>query len=61
MATYRLTVFEKNGEKTLEESFQANDDAAAKELGTKMLEEKKFLDKTHRCTSPAGKLLLFHS
>jgi YhzD-like protein len=61
MKTYKLTVFEANGEKILEEAFQAEHDDAAKELGEKLLSEKNLLDKTHRCTSPSGKLLLFHS
>ncbi|PLR89945.1 YhzD family protein [Bacillus sp. T33-2] len=59
MEIYKLTVFESNGKKLLDESFQANSDDQAKELGGKMLEERKFSDKTHRCTSPRGKLILF--
>ncbi len=58
--TYKLTVFEPNGEKLLDESFQANDDQEAKNLGEKLLEEKNYSEKTHRCTSPKGKLILFH-
>ncbi|QED47120.1 YhzD family protein [Cytobacillus dafuensis] len=61
MKTYKLTVFEKNGEKLLNESFQAADDHEAKGMGEKMLKEKGFDEKTFRCTSPAGKLILFHS
>ncbi|OLS36453.1 YhzD family protein [Bacillus sp. MRMR6] len=61
MKTYKLTVFEANGEKVLEEAFQAEHDDAAKEMGEKILSEKNLLEKTHRCTSPSGKLLLFHS
>ncbi|MBV7508177.1 hypothetical protein KW850_23435 [Bacillus sp. sid0103] len=61
MKTYKLTVFETNGEKILDESFQAEHDEAAKELGEKLLAEKQLLERTHRCTSPSGKLLLFHS
>jgi hypothetical protein len=61
MKTYKLTVFEANGEKVLEEAFQAEHDAAAKEIGEKILSEKNLSEKTHRCTSPSGKLLLFHS
>ncbi|MBS4188761.1 hypothetical protein KHA94_00825 [Bacillus sp. FJAT-49705] len=61
MKTYKLTVFEKNGEKLLDESFQAGDDHEAKGMGEKMLQEKGFDEKTFRCTSPAGKLILFHS
>ena len=61
MKTYKLTAFESNGEKLLDESFQAETDAAAKELAEKLLAEKKLLERTHRCTSPSGKLVLFHS
>jgi hypothetical protein len=61
MKTYKLTVFEQSGEKLQEESFQASSDEQAKEIGEKMLGEQGFLDKTHRCTSSSGKLVLFHS
>ncbi|MCL6572067.1 MAG: hypothetical protein K6T88_10350 [Bacillus sp. (in: Bacteria)] len=61
MKTYKLTAFETNGEKILDESFNADHDVAAKELGEKLLSEKNLVEKTHRCTSPSGKLLLFHS
>ena len=60
MKTYKLTVFEADGEKILEESIQADHDDAAKELGQKLLDEKGYEEKTHRFTSPLGKLLLFH-
>jgi hypothetical protein len=59
METYKLTAFESNGEKLIDESFQAGNDGEAKEIGTKMLEEKNLSEKTHRCTSPRGKLILF--
>lgn len=58
---YKLTVFESNGEKLLDESFTAENNKLAKEIGHKMLAEKNFLEKTHRCTSPQGSLVLFHS
>jgi hypothetical protein len=61
MKNYKLTAFEANGEKIIDETFQADHDDAAKENATKLLSEKNLLDKTHRCTSPSGKLLLFHS
>ncbi|GHH98559.1 YhzD family protein [Neobacillus kokaensis] len=61
MKIYKLTAFEANGEKIIDESFQADNDDAAKELGEKLLAEKNLLEKTHRCTSPSGKLLLFHA
>ncbi|RFU62258.1 YhzD family protein [Bacillus sp. V59.32b] len=57
---YKLTVFEPSGEKLLDESFQAESDDQAKDLGGNLLKEKNYEDKTHRCTSPAGKLILFH-
>lgn len=61
MKSYRLTAFEANGEKLLDETFQAENDDAAKKQGEQLLVEKNLLEKTHRCTSPTGKLLLFHS
>lgn len=61
MKTYKLTAFEANGEKVLDEAFQADHDDAAKEIAEKLLSEKNLTEKTHRCTSPSGKLLLFHS
>ncbi|MDQ0214744.1 hypothetical protein J2S13_001141 [Oikeobacillus pervagus] len=60
MKTYKLTAFEKNGEKILDEVLEANNDNEAKVKGEQILAEKGLLEKTHRCTSPAGKLLLFH-
>lgn len=60
METHKLTAFEANGEKLLDESFQAGSDEEAKEIGSKILEEKDLMDQTHRCTSPRGKLVLFH-
>lgn len=59
MKTYKLTAFEANGEKIIDESFQAENDEAAKKQGVALLSEKNLLEKTHRCTSPSGKLLLF--
>ncbi|WP_071459063.1 YhzD family protein [Bacillus massilinigeriensis] len=60
MGTYKLTAFGHNGEKMVDESFQAENDDAAKETGKKLIEEKNLQDITHRCTSPKGKLILFH-
>lgn len=60
MPNYKITAFEANGEKLLDESFEAANDNEAKKLGESLLKEKGAIDKTHRCTSPAGKLLLFH-
>ena len=60
MKTYKLTAFNATGEKLLDESFQAENDNEAKEKGTQLLTEKDLLETTHRCTSPSGKLVLFH-
>lgn len=57
---YKLTVFEPSGEKILDDSFSAENDTEAKKVGEKLLIEKNYDEFTHRCTSPAGKLLLFH-
>lgn len=57
---YKLTVFKKNGEKLLDESFEAPNDEQAKTLGQQLLHQHNYEDYTHRCTSPLGKLVLFH-
>ncbi|MEK4030958.1 MULTISPECIES: YhzD family protein [Bacillaceae] len=57
---YKLTVFEKNGEKLLDQSFEAQNDEEAKERGQQLLQQHAYEDYTHRCTSPFGKLVLFH-
>ncbi len=57
---YLLTVFDKTGEKLLEETFEAATEKEAKETGERILKEKNYLETTHRCTSTAGKLVLFH-
>ncbi|KOO47138.1 YhzD family protein [Priestia koreensis] len=60
MGAYTLTVFEKSGEKLIDETFEASTEAEAKQKGTERLSELKFEEHTHRCTSAAGKLVLFH-
>jgi hypothetical protein len=60
MPTFFLTAFERTGEKLLDESFEADNEQEAKEKGNAILAEKGLLDKTHRCTTQAGKLILFH-
>lgn len=60
MQTYKLTAFSPDGEKLIDEAFQAENDQHAKELGNNMLSEKDLQEVTHRCTSPRGKLILFH-
>ncbi|KAF0817985.1 MULTISPECIES: YhzD family protein [unclassified Cytobacillus] len=60
MKTYKLTAFEQDGKKILDEAFQAASDDEAKNVGENLLKEKGLDENTHRCTSPAGKLILFH-
>lgn len=60
MKNYKITVFEANGEKLLDESFQATNDSEAKKQGEQLLLDKNLIEKTHRCVSPTGKLILFH-
>lgn len=61
MKTYKLTAFKHDGEIITEETFEAENDDAAKEKGRALLDEKGLADQTHRLASPMGKLLLFHS
>ncbi|RYG72867.1 hypothetical protein EU245_08650 [Lentibacillus lipolyticus] len=60
MKTYALTVFDKTGEKLLDESFEAASNDEAKNIGQKRLAEKGYSEYTHRCVSPDAKLVLFH-
>lgn len=60
MYLYNLTVFEESGEKLYDNSFEALTDKQAKDYGLRILKEKKWIYKTHRCTSPSGNLLLFN-
>ncbi|SHG67312.1 YhzD family protein [Ornithinibacillus halophilus] len=60
MRKYALTVFAKNGEKLLDETFEAENDQEAKTKGGALLEEKGYSEHTHRCVSPDAKLVLFH-
>ncbi|WP_033829589.1 YhzD family protein [Bacillus andreraoultii] len=60
MSIYKVTAFESNGEKLLDENIEAKTDDEAKQLAEKLLTEKGYLEKTHRCVSPEGKLVLFH-
>ncbi|WP_337018030.1 YhzD family protein [Oceanobacillus massiliensis] len=60
MKSYSLTVFDKSGEKLLDESFTAVSDQEAKEIGKAQLLEKGFAENTHRCVNPQAKLILFH-
>ncbi|RKQ31263.1 YhzD family protein [Oceanobacillus halophilus] len=60
MKNYIITVFDKTGEKLLDETFQAKDNNEAKTLGQQLLDEKGYSEHTHRCVSPEAKLVLFH-
>ncbi|WP_101843402.1 YhzD family protein [Halobacillus sp. Marseille-P3879] len=60
MKKYYLTVFEKNGNNILDESFEAENDAEARKIGSKKLKEKGYAEYTHRCAAPEGHLILFH-
>lgn len=61
MKTYKLTAYKQDGELIMEETFDAEHDDAAKEMGRALLDEKDLSEQTHRLASPEGKLLLFHS
>ena len=60
MSEYMLTVFSKEGEKLLDETFTAANDEEAKELGNQKLAEKNYSEHTHRCVASSAKLVLFH-
>lgn len=60
MKEYALTVFSKEGENLLDETFEAKNDDAAKEIGQKRLDEEGYSEYTHRCVSPDARLVLFH-
>ncbi|WP_404451650.1 hypothetical protein LG329_15105 [Virgibacillus necropolis] len=60
MRTYVLTVFKQTGEKLLDESFTAENDNEAKQVGNARLAEEGYSEHTHRCVSPEAKLVLFH-
>lgn len=59
MFTYSLTVFEKDGTKLADETFEAKNDETARFMGETKLIELGFADKTSRVTS-RGKLIHFH-
>ncbi|WP_010529857.1 YhzD family protein [Lentibacillus jeotgali] len=60
MRTYFLTVFDKSGERLLNETFEASNNDEAKDIGSKRLDEEGYGEYTHRCVSPEAKLVLFH-
>lgn len=59
MKNYVLTVFSKSGEKLLDESFTAQNDDEAKEIGKTRLREEGYLEQTHRLVTEDARLLLF--
>ncbi|KXH79302.1 YhzD family protein [Sporosarcina sp. HYO08] len=61
MKAYKLTAYESSGKLIVEDTFEAESDEQAKEMGHALLKEKNLLGQTHRLASPTGKLLLFHS
>jgi hypothetical protein len=63
MKIYKLIAFASNGEKLIDESFEAEAEAdeLAKEIGLTILNEKDLSEKSYRCTSSSGNLILFHS
>ena len=61
MPTYTITVYERNGEKRLDESFEAKNDQEAKNIGQNRIEEHNYTEHPYRVVSPIAKLILFHS
>lgn len=61
MKAYKLTAYEPKGNVIMDDTLEASTDEEAKVKGHAILEEKELLETTHRLTSSAGKLLLFHS
>ncbi len=59
MIRYTLTVFEKTGEKLLDETIEAENDKEAKKQAEKLLKGKGYSEKIHRFVTSDGKLLLF--
>lgn len=55
-----LTVFEKSGEKLLDETIQASNDTEGRTLAEQMLKEKGYEEHTHRFVAPNARLVLFH-
>lgn len=57
---YVLTVFEKSGEKLLDEVIDATNDQEAKAKAKSILDDKGYTAYTHRFVSPDARLVLFH-
>ncbi|GGG23082.1 hypothetical protein GCM10007425_17010 [Lysinibacillus alkalisoli] len=60
MDVYKITAFKPSGELVVDESFEAENDDAAKDVGERKLADLGVLESTHRVVSPRGKLILFH-
>lgn len=59
MNIYRLTAFETNGEKIIDEAIPALEEVEAKHKAEILLRENQANEKTHRLVSADGKLILF--
>ncbi|MFC4619076.1 YhzD family protein [Camelliibacillus cellulosilyticus] len=60
MPKYTLTVYDKDGTKLLEETFEAESDQDGRKIGEEKLKEKNYETYTSRVTSSTGKLVHFH-
>lgn len=60
MPKYTITVYEKDGSKLLEDSFEALNDKEGRNIGEQKLEEQGYQNHTSRVTSDKGKLVHFH-
>lgn len=60
MKPYKFTAFEKSGKLIVEETWEFASEEEAKSKGQDKIEEKEFLNTTHRLVNTSGKLILFH-
>lgn len=60
MRNYFLTVYTPDGNVLINETFTAENDAIAKQVGGKKLSENGYSEHTHRCVNDKAKLILFH-
>lgn len=60
MAQFYVTAFSPQGEALLNETFDAQNDEEAQNIGQKRLEEADLLQYTSRVTSSDGRLVHFH-
>lgn len=61
MKNYVLTVFNKKGEKLLDEPFEAQSDEEAKSISKTQLNENNYMNNAYRCTRSDAKLVLFNN